>query len=47
MVAVREPIHTAARAGWELGEVNTHVLCIWELLSLGEGRKGERKRDLN
>lgn len=47
MVAIREPTHIAARAGWELGEVNTHALCIWELLSLVEGRKGERRRDLN
>lgn len=47
MVAVREPTHIAARAGWELGEVNTHAICIWELLSFGEGRKDERRRDLN
>lgn len=46
MVAVREPTHVAARAVWELGEVNTHALCIWELLSFGEGRKGEMRRDL-
>lgn len=47
MVAVREPTHIAAGSDWELGGVNAHVLCIWELFSLGEGRKDEQKRDLN